>query len=198
MPRMRVQIAQQQARGDRARSVRPFCIVQGNDRVLKQSLGDAGLVDKLAAKASTRNMKDQTIGPILSWTTDAMLGHVEKLLKIPGASLAFGGKQLEGHTIPERYGAIVPTAVFVPLKEILKPENFDLVTTEVFGPVQVSFSDQLGGTANRARGLGNFFWVSQTWFAVHNDLCIITISSLLFGLFPSLLTLSLLQNQAIL
>lgn len=66
-----------------------------------------------------------------------MLGHVEKLQKIPGASLAFGGKKLEGHTIPERYGAIVPTAVFVPLKEILKPENFDLVTTEVFGPVQV-------------------------------------------------------------
>ena len=83
-------------------------------------------------------MEDQTIGPILSWTTEAMLGHVEKLQKIPGASLAFGGKRLEGHTIPERYGAIVPTAVFVPLKEILKPENFELVTTEVFGPVQVS------------------------------------------------------------
>lgn len=82
-------------------------------------------------------MKDQTIGPILSWTTDAMLGHVEKLKKIPGSSLAFGGKPLEGHTIPDRYGAIVPTAVNVPLKEILKPGNFELVTTEVFGPVQV-------------------------------------------------------------
>ena len=43
-----------------------------------------------------------------------MLGHVEKLQKIPGASLAFGGKQLEGHTIPERYGAIVPNSCVCP------------------------------------------------------------------------------------
>ncbi len=110
-----------------------------------------------------------------------MLGHVDKLLKIPGsmilsqsatirpeqkaqlqtlsfqlimstisqfyvdedllytsagARLAFGGKPLEGHSIPQQYGAIVPTAVFVPLQEILKDGNFELVTTEVFGPVQ--------------------------------------------------------------
>ena len=97
-----------------------------------------GLVGKLAKRAGARNMEDQTIGPILSWTTEAMLGHVDKLQRIPGASLAFGGTRLEGHTIPERYGAIMPTAVFVPLKEILKPENFALVTTEVFGPVQVA------------------------------------------------------------
>ena len=82
-------------------------------------------------------MEDQTIGPILSWTTEAMLEHVEKLKKLPGASLAFGGEQLQGHSIPQQYGAITPTAVFVPLAEILKPENFELVTTEVFGPVQV-------------------------------------------------------------
>ena len=93
----------------------------------------------MAQRAASRNMEDQTIGPILSWTNDAMLGHVEKLQSLPGASLAFGGKQLEGHTIPERYGAIEPTAVFVPLREILKPENFELVTTEVFGPVQARF-----------------------------------------------------------
>ncbi len=28
----------------------------------------------------------------------------------------FGGQPLQGHNIPERYGAIEPTAVFVPLK----------------------------------------------------------------------------------
>lgn len=82
-------------------------------------------------------MDDQTIGPVLTWTTAAMLEHVEKLKKLPGASVAFGGRELEGHTIPERYGAIQPTAVFVPLAELVKPENFDLVTTEVFGPLQV-------------------------------------------------------------
>lgn len=54
-----------------------------------------------------------------------------------GARVMFGGKPLQGHTIPEIYGAIEPTAVFVPLTEILKPGNFDLVTTEIFGPFQV-------------------------------------------------------------
>ena len=55
-----------------------------------------------------------------------------------GAKLLFGGKEIQNHTIPKVYGAIVPTAVFVPLKEVLKDvETFKLVTTEVFGPVQV-------------------------------------------------------------
>jgi hypothetical protein len=55
-----------------------------------------------------------------------------------GARLAFGGKELQNHTVPKVYGAIEPTAVFVPLKEILKDqETFKTVTTEVFGPLQV-------------------------------------------------------------
>jgi len=32
-------------------------------------------------------MKDDTIGPVITWTTEAMLGHKDKLLKIPGMSL---------------------------------------------------------------------------------------------------------------
>ena len=56
-----------------------------------------------------------------------------------GARVAFGGKPLEGHNIPDVYGAIQPTAVFVPLEQILKEENFALVTTEVFGPVQACY-----------------------------------------------------------
>ncbi len=53
--------------------------------------------------------------------------------------MAFGGKELQNHTVPKVYGAIEPTAVFVPLKEILKDqETFKTVTTEVFGPLQVS------------------------------------------------------------
>lgn len=55
-----------------------------------------------------------------------------------GAKLLFGGKEIQNHTIPKVYGAIEPTAVFVPLKEVLKDEEtFNLITTEVFGPVQV-------------------------------------------------------------
>jgi len=38
-------------------------------------------------------------------------------LSIPtGARLLFGGQPLKGHSIPPQYGAIQPTAVFVPLK----------------------------------------------------------------------------------
>ena len=67
-----------------------------------------------------------------------MLEHVDKLLEIPGARLEFGGKPLELHSIPECYGAMEPTAVFVPLKEILKSADvFALATTEIFGPFQV-------------------------------------------------------------
>ncbi len=44
---------------------------------------------------------------------------------------------IANHTIPKVYGAIQPTAVFVPLKELMKPKNFALATTEIFGPFQV-------------------------------------------------------------
>jgi 1-pyrroline-5-carboxylate dehydrogenase len=52
--------------------------------------------------------------------------------------VAFGGKPLTGHSIPEVYGAIEPTAVFVPIEQLVKDEHFGAATTEVFGPLQVS------------------------------------------------------------
>lgn len=63
--------------------------------------------------------------------------HAAPTLCAAGAKVLFGGKPLEGHTIPQVYGAVQPTAVFVPLEEALKPEHFETVTTEVFGPFQV-------------------------------------------------------------
>lgn len=50
--------------------------------------------------------------------------------------MAFGGKPLQGHSIPEVYGAIEPTAVFVPIEQLVKDEHFGAATTEVFGPMQ--------------------------------------------------------------
>jgi len=97
----------------------------------------AGLVEKMAANASRRKLDDLSLGPVLSHTTDEILGHIDRLLRIPGAYVAFGGKPLVGHKIPVRYGAMEPTAVFVPLKEALNPEHFDSVMTEIFGPLQV-------------------------------------------------------------
>lgn len=105
---------------------------------------NAGIVEKVRVLSSKRNLKDLTIGPVLSWTTDRMLDHVNKLTKIPGAHILFGGKPLTGHNIPKCYGAIEPTAVFVPLSKIISESYWDIVTTEVFGPVQVvtSYNDQ--------------------------------------------------------
>ncbi|BBN13896.1 hypothetical protein MPTK1_6g07270 [Marchantia polymorpha subsp. ruderalis] len=97
----------------------------------------AGVVDKLKTLAKRRKLEDLTVGPVLTVTTKRILDHIESLLKIPGSKIAFGGKPLSNHTIPEIYGAVEPTAVYVPLKEILKAKNFDLVTTEIFGPFQV-------------------------------------------------------------
>lgn len=73
-------------------------------------------------------------------TTESMLEHIDQLLKIPGSKLLFGGQELENHSIPKVYGALKPTAVFVPLAEIVKPNNFELVTKEIFGPFQVSIA----------------------------------------------------------
>ena len=44
----------------------------------------AGLLDKLKTFASKRKMEDGTLGPVITWTTDGMLGHVDKLTKISG------------------------------------------------------------------------------------------------------------------
>ena len=101
----------------------------------------AGLLDRVAALAARRRLADLTIGPVLTWTTPALLAHVKRLLAIPGARVLFGGKPLAdagAAAIPARYGAIQPTAVFVPLKAMLaSPEAYAAATTEVFGPLQV-------------------------------------------------------------
>lgn len=98
---------------------------------------EAGLEGALARRASTRGLADLTLGPVLTWTTEQMLAHRDRLLSIPGARLLFGGEVLQGHRIPKQYGAIQPTAVFVPLREMLREEHFEAVTTELFGPFQV-------------------------------------------------------------
>jgi 1-pyrroline-5-carboxylate dehydrogenase len=89
-------------------------------------------IEKLAAK---RSLRDLTTGPVLTWTNDLIEEHIDKLLRIRGAKIQFGGKCLKGHSIPSCYGSFEPTAIFIPLKSILP--NIDLVTTEVFGPFQI-------------------------------------------------------------
>jgi 1-pyrroline-5-carboxylate dehydrogenase len=97
----------------------------------------AGLLDKMQAIAATRKLDDLTVGPVLTVTTQTFLDHTNRLASIPGAKVLWGGKPLQGHKIPDKYGAIEPTAVYVPLEEMLKPENFGNCATEIFAPFQV-------------------------------------------------------------
>ncbi|CAL9031225.1 unnamed protein product [Prunus brigantina] len=113
---------------------------------IHENWSKTSLLSKMKDLAERRNLEDLTIGPVLTVTTETMLEHKNKLLQISGSKLLFGGEPLKNHSIPPIYGAIEPTAIYVPLEEILKGNNFDLVTREIFGPFQVVTdyrSDQL-------------------------------------------------------
>lgn len=106
--------------------------------IMHENWSKTSLISKLKELAERRKLADLTIGPVLTFTTDALLEHTKNLLEIPGSKLLFGGQPLEDHTIPQIYGAIKPTAVYVPLEEIMKDnKNYELVTKEIFGPFQV-------------------------------------------------------------
>ncbi|CDP14844.1 unnamed protein product [Coffea canephora] len=104
---------------------------------MHENWGRSPLLDTIKKHAARRELDDLTVGPVLTVNTEALLLHKNKLLKIPGSKLLFGGKALTNHSIPAIYGAIEPTAVFVPLEEILKDDNYELVTKEIFGPFQI-------------------------------------------------------------
>lgn len=97
----------------------------------------AGLVEKLKENVSKRTIDDFTLGPVLTVTTKTFLDHTQRLASIPGASILWGGKELSNHKIPEKYGAVEPTAVYVPLEEMMKEEHFETCVTELFAPFQV-------------------------------------------------------------
>lgn len=103
-----------------------FCHSNWSDKLLPA-------MEKLAAR---RTLDDLTLGPILSWTDSQIDTHIQSMMKIDGAKLLFGGNHLSGHSIPDCYGTLDATAIQVPLAA-LAGENFDLVTTELFGPFQV-------------------------------------------------------------
>ena len=91
---------------------------------------------KLKTLAERRQLDNLSIGPVLTWNNKEMRNHINGLLEIPGAKLLFGNEELESHNIPSVYGSLKPTAIEVPVEQLMT-EHFDLITTEVFGPVQV-------------------------------------------------------------
>ncbi len=97
------------------------------------------LMPRLAELAARRSLDDLTLGPVLTWTNDQMKAHIDAVLAVPGAELLFGGKPLEGHSIPACYGAMEATAIRVPI-DAVAGEHFGLITTELFGPFQIIVS----------------------------------------------------------
>ncbi len=94
------------------------------------------LLPRLGELAARRSLDDLTNGPVLTWNNRQIQAHVDAVLKVKGTELMFGGKALEGHSIPKVYGAYEPTAISVPLDE-LSGDRFGLLTTELFGPFQI-------------------------------------------------------------
>ena len=97
------------------------------------------LVPKLRELAARRSLDDLTLGPVLTWTNQQIKAHIDAVLAIPGGELLFGGEPIQGHSIPDCYGAMEATAVRVPINEAAG-EHFELITTELFGPFQIIVS----------------------------------------------------------
>jgi 1-pyrroline-5-carboxylate dehydrogenase len=111
-------------------SAQSICFVHENWK-------NMGLVDKMKENALKRNLDDLTAGVTLTATTKQFLDHTNKIASISGAKVLWGGKEFENHNIPDCYGAVAPTAVYVPLEEMMKEENFESCVTELFAPFQV-------------------------------------------------------------
>lgn len=94
------------------------------------------LLPKLAELAARRNLDDLTVGPVLTWSNEQIQAHIDAVLAVNGTELLFGGRALEGHSIPAGYGAWEPTAIKVPLVA-LQGDDFELLAKELFGPFQI-------------------------------------------------------------
>lgn len=112
-------------------SAQSICFIHENWK------NQTSLLDQMKSLAEARKLDDLTIGPVLTVTTKQFLDHATRLSSIKGASVLWGGKELANHSIPDCYGAVEPTAVYVPLEEMVKPENFAACATEIFAPFQV-------------------------------------------------------------
>lgn len=94
------------------------------------------IIPKLKALAGRRKLDDLTLGPVLSWTDEQIDQHLRTLSAVNGAKLLFGGNHLADHSVPSCYGTLEATAIQVPLSAMAGAQ-FDLITTELFGPFQV-------------------------------------------------------------
>ena len=113
------------------------CSAQSICFVHKNWVKKTDVLDKMASQSRQRNLKDLTIGPILTWNNEQIKGHIDAVMELDGAELLFGGVPLKNHTIPSVYGSYEPTAIKVPLKHFRAKKKRELITTELFGPFQI-------------------------------------------------------------
>lgn len=81
-----------------------------------------GIIMIMKSLAETMKLDDMTIGPVLTVTTESMLEHDQMSLQIPRSKVLFKREPLQDHSIPKAYGAIKPTAVFVPSQQSCQSE----------------------------------------------------------------------------
>ncbi len=101
---------------------------------MHQAYDETDFLARYKAHAAARTVDNLTVGPVLSHTNKDIAAHQARLLEIPGAKVAFGGKPITGTKVPACYGMYEPTLIEVPITEAVKPEHFPAVTTEIFGP----------------------------------------------------------------
>lgn len=96
------------------------------------------LLSRVQKLAERRSLKDMTNVPLLTWSNKKISDLIDRVLKIPGTKILFGGKPIEEkHSIPECYGSFQPTAIFAPLEAFKNKEYYETLTTEMFGPYQI-------------------------------------------------------------
>jgi 1-pyrroline-5-carboxylate dehydrogenase len=94
----------------------------------------AGFLEKFHERVKNRKFSDLTVVPVMTWNNQRIKAHVESLLSLPGVKLVFGGKPVsEKNSVPSVYGLWEPTLISVPID--LYQKHYDLITTELFGPV---------------------------------------------------------------
>jgi 1-pyrroline-5-carboxylate dehydrogenase len=104
---------------------------------LHENWDKAGFIEKFKSISTKRNLKDQTISPVMTWSNDRLEKRVSEIKKVQGVSLVFGGSKIDNPNQPKQYGLFQPTLFKVPLEAFADKANFDILTDEVFGPVSL-------------------------------------------------------------
>lgn len=94
---------------------------------------DNGLLQKIEKRASTRNINDKTIVPLLSVQNNDITEYINELMKLEGAK-KICGEILNQDLYKGPYGMSTPTICTVPFKSIIE-EKSSIIGKELFGPI---------------------------------------------------------------